>query len=350
MTTGGLKLFKRVLSFIIILISVATLSFTLFAKDMFSSLISSGQNSGYSYAYSVDRMGNVYFMQNEGGSISSCRLIGVDSTGKRFCDKNVAAITGKGAVVDSLYITQDNMIVMTVYTLDPEIGRISRVTINLFREDGSFVASAFNRAVSLDYDGKYRVISAMSDDDKNIYFGYQTGYNIDTFAINKSKITDIKKTGSYSVKNPESINAFLTLPSGDVIMSLQDGKIVKKNVSSADSSFTFTGGPSVIITDLWYAGKQFYCRDAVSGDIDSSLTGELSISTVVKGTKAISGSGGYGQSIVVAAACGRHCRNHYCHTALLGLFLQCYAYADFTDCAAVATYLPCYLLISLYTD
>jgi hypothetical protein len=289
-TTGGLKLFKRALSFIIILASVVILSYTLFAGNLFSGLIGTSKTSSYSYDYSVDKKGNIYYIQN--GSDGQKDMIGLDSSGRQFCKKSIASVAGVDNVVDSIYVTQDDTLLMVVYHLMPGTEYFDNVTVDQFRDDGSFAGQVFQKTISKRYDGKYRVISSMSDDDNSIYFGVLNDSQIITYSVKKSTGVLQQSANLRLSVNPNNINAFLVLPSEDVVMSLSGGLIVKETAESAVQNYTFSGNPQVIITNFWYAGEQFYCRDEVSGNLYLSLDGELNPSCVMQGEKDISSGKG----------------------------------------------------------
>lgn len=284
-------MFKRALSFLIIIACISAFAYTMLAGSLFSALFGS-QGGGASYGYCVDKRGNVFFIQN--GVDGQKNLIGLDSSGRRFCKKDISAVTGKSCVVDNLYITQDNTVLITVYSLVSGSQYLNRVSVDLFREDGSFVTGIFKKDISERYDGRYRVISAMSDDDKNISFGFLSGRTITTYLFGKSSHQPSRSALNLELgKNDKEseLNAFLTLPTGDVILSFEGGRIAKTTSSGEETSYSFGASSNVIVDNFWYSDTQFYCRDESSGDLYTSSPGELDLSCVMQGSKAVSGSG-----------------------------------------------------------
>jgi hypothetical protein len=78
---GGRTLFKRIFSFIVILLAVSLLVFVLFAYDMFSGFAGTQrQNTFIEHTYAVDRSGNIYFVRSEQGMSF---LVSLDSTGRQ---------------------------------------------------------------------------------------------------------------------------------------------------------------------------------------------------------------------------------------------------------------------------
>jgi hypothetical protein len=103
----------------------------------------------------------------------------------------------------------------------------------------------------------------MSDDGRNIYFGFLNDQTIDVFSYEKGSKGSIVGTNEYPLGEiAGKINTFLVLPSGEAILSLEGGTLLKKSGNDADVSYQFDS--KVIVDRFWFAGNQFYCRDAVA--------------------------------------------------------------------------------------
>jgi len=274
---------------VIIFITVSVLFFTLFAHNFVTGLFSRGQDdSVLEYAYAIDKRGNIYYVRSEG---EKRFLLSLDSSGNQNYKKDITSFTGTNSIIDNIYITQDNTLVLTGYLLDTATSRINGAKLFLFRDDGSFAAEVFSTELNIIYDSKYRVISSLSDDDNKICFSLLRGMALELYTVGKGGDLKARLSGSIPVGDITSqLNAFLALPSGDVILSLNKGMLVKKSGKRQDATFLITESSGAIIDNFWYAGKHFYCRDAVNGDLYASSTGETDLMAVVKGEKMVSGS------------------------------------------------------------
>ena len=278
-------MFKKVLSFIVIFVAIISLVFVFYANGLISKIFSQ-PNSGnvLECSHAVDRSGNIYYILKEQ---NQSFLISLDSTGRQVYKKNIFSVVGDDCIFDSIYVDQDKTLLLTVYNLVPNSSIISQVGVYMFRDDGSFVAQVFKDNVERFYDSKFRLISKMSDDDKNIYFGFLNGDSVEIFSYEKGSKDLAKITGEYPVGDVSpKINAFFVLPSGEAIFSLEEGALLKKSQNNAETSYKFSG--KVIVDHFWFAGNQFYCRDAVSGNVYVSTISKLEPAIVINGNKVIS--------------------------------------------------------------
>ncbi len=276
---------KKAISLLIIIAVLSSLGFIFVADDLMAGLFRrTGDEMLLEYAHGVDRSGNIYFIRKEK---DQSYLVSVDSTGRQSYKKNISSqVIGQG-IFDNIYVDQDKNLFITVYGRTPNSSRINQAVVYMFRDDGSFVAKIFHSQAERDYDSKFRLISAMSDDDRNLYFGFQNGTTLEFFAYAKGSAEPVKKTGSYSIAQiADRINAFYVLPSGDVVFSLEGGTLLKKSQNEADVFYRFS--EQVIVDRFWFAGSQFYFQDAVSGNIYISSASTLEPSLVMKGSKVIS--------------------------------------------------------------
>jgi hypothetical protein len=196
-------------------------------------------------------------------------------------------VVGNDCIFDSIYVDRDKTLLLTVYNLVPNTFMIKEVGIYMFRDDGSFVDQIFKDNVKRFYDSKFRLISNMSDDDKNIYFGLLNENSLDIFAYEKGSNNPVVCISEYPLGDiSNKINAFFVLPSGEAIFSLEGGTLVKKSRNHADAAYHFSY--KAIVDHFWFAGNQFYCRDAVSGNIYVSSISKLDPAIVMNGNKIIS--------------------------------------------------------------
>lgn len=291
---------KRVLVFIVILAFVSSLFYTLFAANILSNLFG-GSKDDYSYAYSVDENGSMFYVQNtqDGGKY----LVGVDTNGQEIFKKSIGSVADKNSIIDSLYIAQDHSIFMTVYHYNDGTKYFGRVTVEQFDEKGKFKSNIFTRSISERYDGRYRVVSSFSDDTKNVYFAFFNGSNILTYSVSKGIHQQLKERNKIHIDDPLVVKAFLALPSGDVLVGTAKGEVRRLDVNGNSQPYTFSGNNVNITSMFWYAGGQLYCRDGTSGNLYSApTTGELTFSCVIQGNQSIAGSNGilFSQFNVVA--------------------------------------------------
>ncbi|KUO71043.1 MAG: hypothetical protein APF81_15340 [Desulfosporosinus sp. BRH_c37] len=292
-------MFKKVLSLIIIFVAIFSLVFISYANGLISKIfIQTNHGNTLECSHAVDRSGNIYYILKEQNQSS---LISLDSTGRQVYKKNILSVVGKDCIFDSIYVSQDKSLLLTVYNLIPNTSTIKQVGVYMFRDDGSFVAQVFKRDVERFYDSKFRLISNMSDDDKNIYFGFLNGTSVDIFAYEKGNKSPIISTNEYPLGDiSNKINTFFVLPSGEAIFSLEGGSLLKKSRNNVDTTYKFSG--KTIVDRFWFGGNQFYCRDAMSGSIYVSTLSKLDPAIVINGNKVISDKEGirFGQLDPVA--------------------------------------------------
>ncbi len=282
-------MYKKILSLIIILIATFSLVFVFFANGLISKIFTQpNQENVLECSHAVDRSGNIYYVLKEQ---NQAFLISLDSTGRQVYKKDIMDVVGDDCIFDSIYVDQDKTLFLTVYKLEPNTSNIKQVGVYMFRDDGSFATQIFKENVEQFYDSKFRLISSMSNDDKNIYFGFLKGTAVDIFAYEKGSKEPVVCTNEYFIGDiANTINAFFVLPSGEVIFSLEGGTLLKKSSEKADTSYNFSG--KVIVDRIWFAGNQFYCRDTVDGDIYVSSISKLDPAIVINGKKVISAKEG----------------------------------------------------------
>ena len=278
-------MFKKVLSFMVIFVAIISLVFVFYANGLISKIfIQPNSGNVLEYSHAVDRSGNIYYILKEQ---NQSFLISLDSTGRQVYKKNILSVVGNDCVFDSIYVDKDKTLLLTVYNLVPNSSIIRQVGVYMFRDDGSFVAQIFKDNVDRFYDSKFRLISKMSDDDKNIYFGFINGTSLDIFAYEKGSDGLAKSINEYPMGDISNrINAFFVLPSGEAIFSLEGGTLLKRSQNNADTTYKFSS--KAIVDHFWFAENQFYCRDAVSGNIYVSTISKLEPAVSIKGNKVIS--------------------------------------------------------------
>ena len=282
-------MFKKIVSFIVILVALSSLMYVFYTNTLIAQLFFQPKNENIlESSYSVDRSGNIYYVFKEQ---NQAFLVSLDSTGRQVYKKDITNIVGgSNCIFNNIYVDQDKNLLLTTYELVPNSTLIKQVDIYMFHDDGSFDTKIFKYNLHQFYDSKFRLISSMSDDDKNVYFGFLNGTNVDVFAYTKGSKDPAKNIHEYPLGDKSGkINAFIVLPSGDTIFSLEGGTLLKKSPNKTDTSYSFTN--KTIVDHFWYAGNQFYCRDAVSGNIYVLSTSDLYPSVAIKGDKIISDKG-----------------------------------------------------------
>lgn len=282
-------MYKKILSLLIIFVAIFSLVFIFFANKLITKIfVQPNTENVLECSHAVDRSGNIYYILKEQ---NQSFLISLDSTGRQVYKKDISEVVGEDCIFDNIYVDRDKTLFLTVYKLLPDTPVIKQVGVHMFRDDGSFVAQIFKENVEQFYDSKFRLISKMSDDDRNIYFGFLNANTLDVFTYEKGSKEPIACTNEYPLGDiADKINAFLVLPTGEAIFSLEGGTLLKKSGNDADISYQFNN--KVIVDSFWFAGNQFYCRDAVSGNIYVSTLSKLDPAIVVNGNKVISNKEG----------------------------------------------------------
>ncbi|SHN76098.1 HAMP domain-containing protein [Desulfitobacterium chlororespirans] len=281
---------KRWISLIIILAVVGSLGFIQFGDKYIVPLFSQPeQGKVWEYAHGVDRNGNIYYIRQEQGQVF---LISLDSTGRQSFKKDISALVPDNGIFDGIYTDEDKNLYLPAYGMAADSSLITQVGIYRFRDDGSFVSRVFYRSAERPYDSKFRLISAMSDDDARLYFGFLNGDALDTYAYDKTT-AKLENTHSYSLAGlQDKINAVLVLPSGDTVLSLENATLLRKSNRHEDTAYQFTQGNKVIIHSFWYAGNQLYFQDAVRGDMYMSSSSTWEPYLAVRGSKVVSENDG----------------------------------------------------------
>ena len=275
---------KKAVSFIIILLSVGALAYIFLTVAWGGSLLP-GETStdAWESSHAVDRSGNLYFVQKEQESVS---LVSLDSTGRRVYRRDITADVTLPCVFDDLFVDQDKNLYLTTYSLVPDTSVIRRVSIFRYREDGSFVGRIFQEDIVGLQDGKFRLISAMSDDDAAVYFGLLRETGADLYAYAKTGENMAVKTGAQAYPaDMKPVNTFYVLPSGDTIFSLEGGTLLKTARDGTETRHEF--GAGVIVDRIWFAGIQFYFRDAASGTVYVSSAANLDPAVAIGGTETV---------------------------------------------------------------
>lgn len=279
---------KRWISLIIILAVVGSLGFIQFGDKYIMPLFSEPeQGKVWEYAHGVDRNGNIYYIQQEQEQVF---LISLDSTGRQSFKKDISGLVLLNGIFDGIYTDEDKNLYLPAYGMAADSSRITQVGIYRFRDDGSFVSRVFYRSIDRPYDSKFRLISAMSDDDARLYFGFLNGDALDTYAYDKTT-SKLENTHSYSLAGiQDQINACLVLPSGDAVLSLENSTLLRKSNRHEDTTYQFTQG-KVIIHSFWYAGNQLYFQDAVRGDMYFSSSSIWEPYLAMRGSKVVAENG-----------------------------------------------------------
>ncbi|MDQ7096748.1 hypothetical protein REC12_24450 [Desulfosporosinus sp. PR] len=279
-------MFKKAVSFIVIFVAISSLVYVFFANNLIDQLFFQPKNENIvESAHCVDRSGNIYYILQEPNQVF---LVSLDSTGRQVYRKDIANfVGGNNCIFDNIFVDQDKNLLLTTYGLVPNSTLIKQVGIYMFHDDGSFDTQVFKYNLSQFYDSKFRLISSMSDDDKNIYFGFLNDTTVDVYAYTKGSKGPAKTIHAYPMGDSAAkINAYIVLPSGETVLSMEGGSLLRKSATKKDTLYKFA--EKSIVDHFWFAGNQFYCREAVSGTIYVMSTADLYPSAAIKGDKIIS--------------------------------------------------------------
>ncbi len=259
-------MFKKILSFTVILFSLSLIAFAVWQDSIFSVLLQSSDKTAVNYAYSSDRSGMVYFMRKENNGQFLCA---VDSTGSSVLKKNVTEQIEWDSFVDSIYVDNEKNIIITQYGMNPVSGWIEYVRIHMFREDGTYYDEIFNHDLSHYKDGRYKKISSISEDERNIIFGFNNEGTIEEYKLLKGGGEPLTKMAEYTLTAPEQkeLTAFCSLPNEGIIINNATGvKIMDGNdVKSVEIS-----DKGIYIENFFYCNGTVYFYDRLSGGIYSN--------------------------------------------------------------------------------
>ena len=280
----------KTLSLIIIIIILSACVFALFGDALTEPFT---QNDAHvrDYAFSVDQLGNIYFMRREKETQS---LIVLDSTGEELLREDISAHFEGNFFVDNIFILQNKNIWITGYDFEPETMIIGGVKIIAFREDGSYIEDIYKTELAVFKDNLYRRLSSFDEDERCVYFARRNDSVsiIEVYAYVKDGSETLRKIGEYELApDGAALIAFHTLPGGGVVASFSDGTLTMNNVRGLEDS-RGSGLENARIDRFWNGAGVFYMRDAVSGTVYSSPYGQLRPVSVINGAFPVSSERG----------------------------------------------------------
>ena len=260
---------KKIISFIVIIVSISMMAFIGFAKDTFSILFDKENTYVMEEACAIDRSGNSYIIKTEreeNRAQSKQYMVCFDSTGRQSFKKEITDILGKDCFVEEMYCDYDKNIILTAYYMAPNNIQLNKVALYMFREDGSFVDCIFKSDINKYYYDNYSVITRLSDNDKSIFFGFLDGTKLQVFSTLKEEPDKLQRLYEYEIGEvAEYINAFCTLPTGEILISADQGNIIRGEAGELTDILKIR--ENTIIEDFWYGANQVWCRDVMSGDV-----------------------------------------------------------------------------------
>ncbi len=258
-------MFKKILSFIVILFSLSIIALAIWQNSIFSVLCKDSNETAVNYAYSSDRSGVVYYMRKENNSHYLCA---VDSTGSSILKKNVTQQIEWNSFVDSIYVDNEKNIIITQYGINPVSEWIEYTKIHMFREDGTYYNEIFSQELSHYKDGNYKKISSISEDDRNIVFGYNNKGLIEVYKLPKTGSEPLTKLSEYLLSTDEErgLTAFCALPNASIIINKDNGVKIFSSVGEK----TIDIPNSIYIQNFFYCSGAVYFYDSISGGIYSN--------------------------------------------------------------------------------
>ena len=282
----------RVISLVLIMAILSAGVFAL-SGEFLAGLFIRGESAARDYAFTVDQLGNIFFVRKDGGGQS---LIVLDSTGREWLRTPLGPYFAEASApeedffVDMIYILQNKNIWVTGYSYNPGTLVISGVKIVALREDGNYIGNVFSREGTVFKDGLYRMASSPGEDDRLAYFALlgepdEPEGTIDIYAYTKDAPDSgdsqrLRRIRQYRpvFETGVDIVAMHALPGGGLVVSASDGSMrmygsgSESNEEILDERNGWTGRR---VDRFWNGPGVFYMRDAVSGTVFSSLTWNL---------------------------------------------------------------------------
>ena len=275
---------------VIIIIILSTGVFVMFGNALINPFVQ-GDSNIWDYAFTVDQLGNIFFIRKEGVAQS---LIVLDSTGEQWLRTDITPYFGAEFFIDRLYILQNKNIWVIGYEYEPETQMIGNLKIAAFREDGSFLENIFSGERSVFRDSLYQMVSSPDEDDRHVYFagpGAEEGA-IDIYVHIKDTVDEpVRKIGEHTPRLAPGANitAMHALPGGGLVISASDGTLAMYGIGGTEEILgEGSGFNNRRIDRFWNGAGVFYMRDAANGTIYSSSIGQLRPIAVIAGTFIVS--------------------------------------------------------------
>lgn len=266
-----------------------------FAKDTFSILFDKENTYVMEEACAIDRSGNSYVIKTEreeNNARSRQYMVSFDSTGRQAFKKEITDILGEDCFVEEMYCDYDKNIILTAYYISDNGIQLNKAALYMFREDGTYVDCIFQAEMNKYYHERYSVISRLSDNDKDLFFGFLDGTKLQVFSTLKDEPDKLKKMYQYELGEvADYMNAFCVLPTGEVLISADKGNIIRGEDGELKDILKIR--ENTIIEDFWYGSNQIWCRDIISGDVFVAGQGIFNFNRAQTGDFLISSKEGF---------------------------------------------------------
>lgn len=272
---------KKVISFIIILLAycivgvsvvIATSNFGLGFND-------SENEKGFSYAYALDRAGDIYYVKYNGDTKS---LVSLDSSGKSLFEKKLSAEDfGENFYIGSIYVEHDKTIYLSAYEYDPSTMFITRASVHMFLEDGTYSQRIFSQQISGYPNACGNLISSFSEDDTSVYFALRNGTLCEIFTALKNNSEPVTKLCEYTLESDE-VYGFYASASKELYVG---GKNMI-TIYTPSGTKRISGSSGTVFSNFWNGISSVYSIDSVSGDI-YAISSDYRLSNVLNGSKII---------------------------------------------------------------
>ena len=269
---------KKIISFIIILLAYSIIGAG-FLLAQFN--ISNTTEYEIKNAFALDRAGNIYYISSTSGDNFTKKLSAADSAGNLLFEKVLDTEQfGESFFIDSIYVEHDKNIYVTAYDYDYELGKLTRVLVHRFLEDGTYGGKIFTEEISVAPNALSHVVSAFGEDDSSIYFSILTDGSARIFTAPKSGFEPASKVGEISVDG--DVYGFVTLSASSIAVGREDGITVYDGAAA----HKIRRSENVIFDRFWSGIDSFYAMDSAGGNIcvvsrDYSMVNVLNSSRTV---------------------------------------------------------------------
>lgn len=262
---------KKIVSFVIILLIYCILGAVLLYE--LSGLFSFDSEEPFTYMYTLDHTGNIYYIKDDGTEQS---MISIDESGKKkFNTKLTKDIFGENFYVDSVYVEYEKKIYLTIYEYDNESKLIKSVSVHMFVEDGSYGCEIFKLNTNFYPNACSNKISSFGENDNSVFFSVTDGNTAEVFSIDKSDSAHAEKIAEYTV-DMEGRYASYTDSSARLFVG-RDGGI---SVYAEDRTYPDIKAEGAVFDRFWNAMNGVYTADSRTGTL-YIIGGDMRLSKIL---------------------------------------------------------------------
>ncbi|MGN0649824.1 MAG: hypothetical protein ACI4KM_05250, partial [Oscillospiraceae bacterium] len=272
---------KKVISFIIILLAycIVGVSVVIGTSNFGLGFNDSRSETGFGYAYALDRAGDIYYVKYNGDNKS---LVSLDSSGKSLFEKKLSEEDfGENFYIGSIYVEHDKTIYLCAYEYDPDTMFISRASVHMFLEDGTYSQRIFTQPISGYPNACGNLISSFSEDDTSVYFAIRNGKLCEIFTALKNNSEPVTKLCEYTLESDEVFGLYASASK-----ELYVGGKEMITIYTPSGTKKISGSAGSVFSNFWNGISSVYTMDSVTGDI-YAISADYRISNVLNGSKII---------------------------------------------------------------